>query len=105
MDAIGHEVERRTALHLDGIARVVREYEDRHVIRRLITPPALPRLVGPGPADGAEHVASQDPRAYIGKASRREVFVDSYVSAAASVHLLEGLSREEPLHQRRAADA
>ena len=42
LDAVGHEVERRAALHLDRLARVVREHEHRVVVRRLVTPPAVP---------------------------------------------------------------
>ena len=44
-------------------ARVMRQHEHRHVVRRLVAPPALPALVRPWPADRPEHVPAQDPGA------------------------------------------
>ena len=55
-------MERRTALELDRIALVMREDEDRSVVRRLVAPPAAPVAV-PRTADRPEHVASHDVRA------------------------------------------
>ena len=40
LGAAGDEVERRPALHLDRIALVVGEHEDRRVVRRVLAPPA-----------------------------------------------------------------
>ena len=58
-EAVGDEVKRRAALHLDRVVGVVGEDEDGGVIRRLVAPPAAPVLV-PGAADRAEHVAAHD---------------------------------------------
>ena len=60
LDPVGDEVKDRAALHLDGVARIVGEHEGRGVIRGIVAPPALPLVVGPVAADGAEHVAAQD---------------------------------------------
>jgi uncharacterized membrane protein len=58
MDAIGHEVERRSALHGDGRTSMVRQHEDRYVIGRVVAPPPLPAVVGPGAPHRPEHVAA-----------------------------------------------
>src|SRR5688572_31275388 len=55
----------------------MREYEHLAVIHRLLAPPALPVLVGPGTAHRAEHVAAHDPRAEIFHAFRRHGIVDA----------------------------
>ena len=47
VDAVGDEVEGRAALHLERRARVVRQHEHRHVVGRVVAPPALPGVVGP----------------------------------------------------------
>ena len=62
-------------------------------------------VVGPGPADRAEHVAAEDPGAEVGEAGGRELLVDAGAAFAAAVHLLEGAGREDPFVQRHAADA
>src|SRR3712207_7458763 len=41
-------------------SRVVGEHEDRRVEGRLVTPPSLPRVVGPGPSLRSKLVASHD---------------------------------------------
>ena len=47
LDAIGHEVKDSAALHLDGRARMMRQDKHRHVVGRVVSPPALPGMVGP----------------------------------------------------------
>src|SRR6185437_9094019 len=49
------EVEGRAALHRHRLAGVVGDDEDRRVERRLVAPPAVPRVVLPGTV-AAEHV-------------------------------------------------
>src|SRR5207302_1479418 len=69
------EVERGAALHLDGRVRVVREDERGHVIWRIVSPPSLPRIVGPRAAARREHVAAEDPRTDVLHAGAGEVVV------------------------------
>jgi hypothetical protein len=64
VDAFRDEVEFGAAFHLQGWPGVVGEHEHGHVVRRLVAPPALPALVGPGAAHRAEHVAPHDPGAH-----------------------------------------
>src|SRR6185295_11323667 len=59
LDPVGHERERRAALHRQRLARVVGEHEHRSVVGRVIAPPARPRLV-PRPFAAAEHLAPHD---------------------------------------------
>ena len=49
LDAVGDEVERGAALHLDRRARVVGEHEHRMVVRGIVAPPPVP-VVAPRPA-------------------------------------------------------
>jgi hypothetical protein len=55
-------VERRSALELDRLVLVVREDEDRSVVRRLVAPPAAP-VLEPRTANRSEHVAAHHVRA------------------------------------------
>ncbi len=61
LDAIGHEVKDGAALHLDGRARMMRQDKHRHVVGRVVSPPALPGMVRPLAAYRAEHVSPHDP--------------------------------------------
>src|SRR5258708_35623854 len=61
MNTIGDEVEGGSAAHGDGCARVIRENKDRGVVRRIVSPPALPGIVGPGATDRSKHVAHKYP--------------------------------------------
>src|SRR5262249_39014943 len=102
--AIGDKMEDGAALHLDRPPRMVREHERRNVIRRLLAPPSLPALVGPGAADWAEHVPPQDPRADAGEGHLGHPIVDAGLAAALAVPLSPGARVEEPLHQLLAPD-
>src|SRR5581483_834796 len=62
VEAVADEVERRPARELDRLAFVVREDEDRSVVRRLVAPPAAPVTL-PRTANRPEHVASHHVRA------------------------------------------
>jgi len=88
-------------LPLDGPG----EHEDRRVIGRLLAPPAAPALVGPRPADRAEHVASEDPRSDAVESSRRDVLIEAGLTLARPVHALEGPRVEEPIEKLRTAQA
>src|SRR5881396_1655528 len=58
LNSAGDEMKDGPAFHRDRFARVVRQHEHRHVIRRVLAPPAAPPVVGPWPAHGAEHVSA-----------------------------------------------
>src|SRR5262245_31314889 len=104
LDAIGHEDELRPARHLERRARMVRQDEDRRVIRRLVSPPALPALVRPRAADGPEQVAADDPGAEPRHPLLRDGVVDTRLALLVAVHLPPDARGEEPLEQLRAPD-
>src|SRR6202030_518752 len=74
---IGDKVEGGAAGHFDRCARVVGEHENRSMVRRIVAPPALPRVVWPRAADRSEHVATDDPGADIGEAACGKVIIDN----------------------------
>src|SRR5260370_22204183 len=49
MDAVGDEVKRRSALHLERFARMVGQDKRRDMIWRFLPPPPLPHPSAPGP--------------------------------------------------------
>src|SRR4051812_29736077 len=105
LDAVGDEVEHGAALHLEGLARVMRQHEHRHVVRRLFAPPPLPVFVRPRSAHGAEHVAPEDPGADVLEAFLGHGVVDSGLAGRAAVHALEDARGEEPFHDLGRAHA
>src|SRR5205085_2354409 len=62
VEAVADEIERRPARELDRLVLVVREDEDRSMVRRLVAPPAAPVAL-PRTANWPEHVASHHVRA------------------------------------------
>lgn len=105
VDAIGDEVEGGAAAHGDGFARVMGEHEDRSVVGRVVAPPTFPGIVGPGTADRAEHVATQNPRSDFVEATSGEVVVGACRAAILSKHLLKRAGGEGPFVQGHAANA
>lgn len=94
------EVERRAAVHLDGGSRMMGQDEHRNVVRRAIAPPAFPVHVRPFPANGAEHVAPENPGPDILKATGSELIVHPGRTAVlAEQGLLECARRDQPLVQ------
>src|SRR6185369_6321821 len=89
----------RTALHLERRARVMREHENRHMVGRIGAPPATPRVViGPAPTGRGKHIATEDPRAEIFRASLGKAVVDAgRADARIAEHALERARRKEPL--------
>src|SRR5881397_2952895 len=57
VEAVADEIKRRPAREFDRLVLVVREHEDRSVVRRLVAPPAAPVAL-PRTANWPEHVAS-----------------------------------------------
>jgi len=95
VNATCYEVKRRTAFHLDGGASMMGQYEGRNVIRRIVSPPALPFCVRPVPTDGSEHVPSKDPGPDILKATGGEVIVNpGRAIVLAEQGTLQGACRE-----------
>src|SRR6188768_2540549 len=86
----------RSALHLEWLARMVSEDEDGIVVRRIVSPPALPRLV-PRARAAAEHVPSHDGGAGAGEdvLGERRALVD--LPAFLAMALAERLERDQPL--------
>src|SRR4051812_18027754 len=68
-DAVGDEVKHRAAFHIERCAVVMRENENRRVIRRFLTPPPPPAPARPGAPPPARNLfpprpsarAAQDP--------------------------------------------
>src|SRR4051794_23183611 len=94
------------ALHLQRRARMVGQNEDRHMVRWIDAPPALPLIVRPGSAHRPEHVAAHDPGAEILERAYREVVVDAGRPALSAQDVpLERAGWNEPLVQVFAAAA
>jgi len=68
-------------------------------------PPAFPAVVGPGAADGAEHISAEDPGADVLEALFGHFIVDAGFAAVLFKHAAEDARREEPFHELGAADA
>src|SRR3954462_8304596 len=98
MNALGDEAELGAALHAQRCPLVVREHEDRHVIWRLVAPPALPVLVRPRAANGTEHVSSEYPRSNSLERLLGNPIVYAGLTLTDCIHLLPHSCVEEPLH-------
>src|SRR6185437_8995962 len=79
---------------------VVGEDEGRRVIRGIVAPPALPRIVRPFAADRAEHVAAEDEGAETFRPGAGEAIVSP---AVLPQHRSKGPGRIEPVVQLPAA--
>jgi hypothetical protein len=86
-------------LHLKRIAGVVRENEDRHVERRIVPPPTIPRLISPRRISAAKHVSAHDGRSDILKIFLGDFVVGSGRASLHSVNRAKGPRRECPLVQ------
>src|SRR6476659_5132346 len=88
------------ALHLERWTRMVGNDKDRHMVRRIGAPPALPLMVRPPPAHRPEHIAAHDPGAEILERACCEVVVDAGRPAISPVDVpLEGAGWNKPLVQ------
>src|SRR6185295_3776113 len=106
LDPLGDEMEDGAAFHLQRRARMVRQDKDRHMVRWIGAPPALPLIVRPGSAHRSEHVAAHDPGAEILERVCREVVVDAGRPAVSTQNVpLEDAGWNEPLVQLFAATA
>src|SRR4029453_1563370 len=57
VNAFGDKAKLRTSRHRKRRPRMVRQHENGRVIRRLVTPPALPAVVRPRAPAPAEHAS------------------------------------------------
>src|SRR5437879_9424843 len=87
VNAPGDKTKLRTSRHPERRPLVMRQHEDRRVIRRLVAPPALPAVVRPRAPHWTEHVAPENPGTDSGKALLRDSIVDSRLSIVMAVHL------------------
>jgi hypothetical protein len=85
----------------------VSQYEHRHVIHRVLAPPArAPALIGPGPANRPEHVPAENPGSDVLKAPGGKVFVDAVLPAVVAEHVpLKRPRGHGPAMQRGATHA
>src|SRR6266550_5474990 len=60
-DTARDKVEDRAAFHLNRRAAVMRKHKYGTVVRRVLSPPAAPGVIGPGATNRAEHIAPHDP--------------------------------------------
>src|SRR2546423_16568 len=86
VDAVGYKVERRTAFHLDWIARMVSKDKCGHVVRRFVAPPAFPVLIGPGTTNWSEHISAEDPGTFVSHTLRRKGVIHARLAALEPMH-------------------
>ena len=103
LDALGHELEGRPALHLERRALMVGEDEHRGVVRRILAPPTPPLVVLPRASDRPEHVAPHDRRADVLAPRRGMPVVDGRLPSLLAVPLTPAPCREHPFVDRLAA--
>src|SRR6476620_6106692 len=99
VNSFGDEVKGCAALHLNRLAGVVRDNEDRHVERRIVAPPTIPRLISPRSISAAKHVTSHDGCSDIVKIFLGDFIVGSGRASLHSVNRAKGPRRECPLVQ------
>src|SRR5438445_2025438 len=87
VNAVGDKTKLGASCHPERRPRVMRQHEDRRVIRRLLAPPTLPAVVRPRTSHRTEHVASKNPGADPGEALFRDSVVDARLSVVLSLHL------------------
>src|SRR5262245_37941852 len=103
--AVGDEVERRTALHGQWSARMMRQYKNGCVIRRRVSPPALPGIIFPGAANWTEHVSAQNPGTDILEGFGGKVIVDAEGTAGLVMNFTKDLGLYGPGMQLQPANA
>src|SRR5437762_4867874 len=105
LNAVGDEIKGRTALHLNRFAVVVSQDKCWNVIRRLVTPPALPTVIGPRPANRPEHIAAEYPCALIGHTFFGKAVINAGLAAFLTMHFAKDARIEKPFHQLGASSA
>ncbi len=103
-DIVGNEVEYGAAIHGDRWPGVMGQHKDLRVVRWIIAPPSLPRIVRPRASDWPEHVAPQNPRTDVVETARCKTVIYASRAVLIAKHLLKGSRGEDPLVQRFATD-
>src|ERR1700678_1126549 len=65
---------------------MIGEYEHGSVVRRVIAPPACPRMVRPRPSNRPKHVAAKNPGSHIVEPARCKIIVDAGSAVVAAMH-------------------
>jgi len=94
--AIGHEVERRATGHLQRFSRMMRQYEDRMVERRIISPPSIPPRLGPLASHQPEHVATHNGGTYFVEPFAEQIVIQALIASGSTVHLSSRSRFEDP---------
>src|SRR5947209_293037 len=95
----------RSAKHLDGRSRMMREYEGWRMIRWIVTPPAFPMVVRPLAANRPEHVATEDEGTETFHRASGESVIRASVAILFSLHLTKSPRWEKPLKDFLASHA
>ena len=105
VDAVGDKMKRRASAHVHRRARMMREHENRRVVRRVVTPPAFPLVIRPCATNWSEHIAAQNPRADALRSALRKIVVNTSRAFVLALHLLKRARWNEPLMKVFAANA
>src|SRR3989442_5821072 len=104
-DTARDKVEDRAAFHLNRRAAVMRQHKYGAVVRRVLSPPAAPGVVGPGATNRAEHVAPHNPGANALPKTRCDIVIGAGGAAGLTIDALERAGRDEPFVQSFTTDA
>lgn len=105
LDAAGDKMKCRSAQHLDGRPWKMGEDERWRVIRRIVSPPAFPLIVGPIPTNRSEHVPTENEGAEACHGALRKLVIEACIAAFFSEHLTKGPRGKKPLKDLLAVDA
>jgi hypothetical protein len=83
----------------------VRKHEYRRVIRRIVSPPSFPFLIGPCTTHRTKHVPTENPCTDISYAASRKFVIGSSAAGILPVHMPKGGRLESPSMQRFTADS
>ena len=93
------------AVHLEGFALVVGEYEHGMVVGRVLAPPASPRILAPRPGPPPNMLRPMIVAPMFARRSVDDGGARVGLTALLAVHLAERLEREKPFVERHSAYA
>src|SRR5262249_30195200 len=85
--------------HFEWFASMMREYECRCVIGRLVAPPALPTIIGPLASDRPKHVSTKNKGSDTVHRPARVSIIGSGLASTFPVHLPKRPGGKEPLEK------